>query len=166
MKCQVLYNLREATGWISGNDLHDLFYALVGDPSPSGRDEFEPAKLKKIDKKAYQWLKKDDFSLMLATETEWRVHKMCLTIEKATTMEWSIKNNGVFPKEYSLMVVPNEAVPLMQGLEPASVHFADGVVILSKPIRYNNHVIRLSQDSPMEDTYTTAGYWQQFMIER
>ena len=35
---QDLYDLREATGFISGTDLHDLFRELCdGEPSPSGK---------------------------------------------------------------------------------------------------------------------------------
>lgn len=33
---QEIYDLREVTGFISGNDLHDFFSELVGEPSPSG----------------------------------------------------------------------------------------------------------------------------------
>lgn len=34
---QVLYDERERAAAISGSDLHDLFRAVCGDPSPSGR---------------------------------------------------------------------------------------------------------------------------------
>ena len=33
---QLLYDFRSATGFISGTDLHDAFYGLTGEPSPSG----------------------------------------------------------------------------------------------------------------------------------
>ena len=52
MKTQVLYNLREITGWISGNDLHDLFLKLVDNPSPKGYQEFSEKDLERFDKKA------------------------------------------------------------------------------------------------------------------
>lgn len=164
MKVQVLYNLRDCIAWISGNDLHQLFYQLVGDMSPSGGKDFDPTKLKSLDKEAYDWLSKKEFSLMLATEHEWKVHEMNLTIEEATTMEWKIWNNGVFPKEKcSLQIVPNEAVAIMQGLEPSSVGFGGGMVCLSSPQRYNNHVIVLGIKDPLDFRHTTKGYWEQFM---
>lgn len=34
---QDLYDLREATGFVSGTDLHDAFTELVGEPSPKGK---------------------------------------------------------------------------------------------------------------------------------
>lgn len=36
MTAQFLYDLRNTTGFISSQDLHELFSRLVGDPSPSG----------------------------------------------------------------------------------------------------------------------------------
>lgn len=42
---QEIYDLRELTGFISGNDLHDFFRELVDDPSPSGNIEIDEAKL-------------------------------------------------------------------------------------------------------------------------
>lgn len=36
VSAQDLYDLREMTGFISGQDLHELFDAVVGEPSPSG----------------------------------------------------------------------------------------------------------------------------------
>lgn len=39
MKAQVLYDLRQLTGYCSGTDLHDFFRQNVGDPSPSGNVE-------------------------------------------------------------------------------------------------------------------------------
>lgn len=47
IQAQMLYNLRELTGFISGNDLHELFIDLVGEPSPSGYMEFELEDLEK-----------------------------------------------------------------------------------------------------------------------
>lgn len=37
LPAQVFYDLRELTGNISGNDLHELFRIVCGEPSPSGR---------------------------------------------------------------------------------------------------------------------------------
>lgn len=34
---QKLYDLREETGYCSGNDLHEWFQEQLGDPSPSGK---------------------------------------------------------------------------------------------------------------------------------
>jgi hypothetical protein len=34
---QVMYDLREATGFCSGTDLHEFFRGVVGEPSPSGK---------------------------------------------------------------------------------------------------------------------------------
>ncbi len=39
VKAQDLYNLREVTGFISGTDLHKLFYDVCDEPSPSGHME-------------------------------------------------------------------------------------------------------------------------------
>ena len=39
LTAQVIYDLRELTGFVSGQDLHEAFRDLVGDPSPSGRVE-------------------------------------------------------------------------------------------------------------------------------
>lgn len=36
---QELYDLRELTGMVSGNDLHEAFQDLLGEPSPSGKRE-------------------------------------------------------------------------------------------------------------------------------
>jgi hypothetical protein len=36
MKAQQLYNLREETGFCSGEDLHRFFFEQMGDASPSG----------------------------------------------------------------------------------------------------------------------------------
>lgn len=46
---QEIYDLRELTGFISGNDLHDFFRELVNDPSPSGRVEVNEATLMETD---------------------------------------------------------------------------------------------------------------------
>ena len=164
MRCQVLYNLRDAVAWISGEDLHDLFYALVGDPSPSGKVEFDIKKLKNLDSEAFDWLQRELFSLMLGTDV-WLVHKMNLTVEQASDMDFKIRNNGVFPKECSLRIVPNQAVSVMQGLETASVDFEGGMVILSSPDKYRSHVIVMGVEDPMDYRHTTAGYWMQFMKE-
>lgn len=42
---QDLYDRREEYGEISGNDLHDLFQALTGDPSPTGRTSIDASRL-------------------------------------------------------------------------------------------------------------------------
>jgi hypothetical protein len=164
MMCQVLYNLRNATAWVSGNDLHELFYSLVGDPSPAGKTEFALAKLKEIDQEAFDWLSKREFSLMLETEIDWRVHRMHLTIKEATQLKFRIQKNKVFPVDWNLEIVPDGAVSCMQGLEPASVGFEGGMVILSSPKRYNHHVITIGVD-PMDYRYTTSGYWEQYLSE-
>lgn len=39
MNCQTLYDVREITGCVSGQDLHAIFTELVGEPSPSGKKE-------------------------------------------------------------------------------------------------------------------------------
>jgi hypothetical protein len=39
MKAQILYDLRERFGSVSGTDLHEFFNQVVGDPSPSGSVE-------------------------------------------------------------------------------------------------------------------------------
>lgn len=39
MKAQLLYDLRQLTGYCSGTDLHEFFRQHVGDPSPSGKVE-------------------------------------------------------------------------------------------------------------------------------
>lgn len=41
MIAQVLYDTRENTAQISGSDLHILFYAICGEPSPAGRTEID-----------------------------------------------------------------------------------------------------------------------------
>lgn len=45
MIAQVLYDKRETSAQISGSDLHILFYAVCGEPSPAGRTEIEISKL-------------------------------------------------------------------------------------------------------------------------
>lgn len=43
---QMIYDLRELTGFASGVDLHDLFRAICdGEPSPSGKVEIHPLAL-------------------------------------------------------------------------------------------------------------------------
>ncbi len=37
IEAQKLYDLREVTGIMSGQDLHELFNRIVGKPSPSGK---------------------------------------------------------------------------------------------------------------------------------
>ena len=49
MKIQTLYDLRELTGFVSGTDLQDMFYMLVGKMSPSGNDEISAADLSNND---------------------------------------------------------------------------------------------------------------------
>lgn len=44
---QFLYDLRELTGFISGNDLHDLFSSVIGNPSPSGRAAIDISSVEK-----------------------------------------------------------------------------------------------------------------------
>lgn len=41
MTAQDLYDRREEWGEISGTDLHELFQAVCGDPSPSGRTRID-----------------------------------------------------------------------------------------------------------------------------
>lgn len=36
MKAQVLYDLRQLTGYCSGTELHEFFEATLNDPSPKG----------------------------------------------------------------------------------------------------------------------------------
>lgn len=38
MNAQLFYDIREVTGCISGQDLHDFFSFACGDPAPSGRE--------------------------------------------------------------------------------------------------------------------------------
>ena len=45
IKAQMLYDLRTMTGFISGDDLHNLFRDVLGEPSPSGYMEFEVSAL-------------------------------------------------------------------------------------------------------------------------
>ena len=49
MKIQTLYDLRELTGFVSGADLQDMLYMLVGKMSPSGNDEISAADLSNND---------------------------------------------------------------------------------------------------------------------
>ena len=46
MKAQLLYDVREETGLISGDALHDLFVLLCGDPSPRGATEVDTSRLR------------------------------------------------------------------------------------------------------------------------
>ena len=39
MKARIIYDLREVTGFVSGNDLHEIFDEALGTPVPSGNDE-------------------------------------------------------------------------------------------------------------------------------
>lgn len=39
MQAQQLYDWRDKEGLISGKDLHDLFFQIMNDPSPSGSRE-------------------------------------------------------------------------------------------------------------------------------
>jgi hypothetical protein len=43
MKAQELYDFREATGFVSGMDLHGFFLSATGDMSPSGKVEIDPS---------------------------------------------------------------------------------------------------------------------------
>jgi hypothetical protein len=52
--CQDAYDWREATAAISGMDLHELFYELVGDMSPSGRVTLPMDKLAELASGGYQ----------------------------------------------------------------------------------------------------------------
>lgn len=45
MKAQDLYDLRDETGLISGTDLHEVFQAVCGEPSPAGMRDISPGKL-------------------------------------------------------------------------------------------------------------------------
>jgi hypothetical protein len=45
MNAQTLYDLRTFTGWISVQDLRQVFMFLLGDPSPSGKTEIDQVKL-------------------------------------------------------------------------------------------------------------------------
>jgi hypothetical protein len=45
MDAQVLYDVREVTGFVSGSDLHEIFREVCGEPSPSGHVKINPAKL-------------------------------------------------------------------------------------------------------------------------
>ena len=36
IQAQVLYDLRETSGFCSGTDLHEFFRAAAGEPSPAG----------------------------------------------------------------------------------------------------------------------------------
>lgn len=42
---QDLYDRRDEYAEISGNDLHELFQILTGDPSPAGRTRIDATKL-------------------------------------------------------------------------------------------------------------------------
>jgi hypothetical protein len=46
LRAQDLYDLRELTGFISGEELHEVFRDLVGDPSPNGRRVIPKRKIK------------------------------------------------------------------------------------------------------------------------
>jgi hypothetical protein len=164
MICQVLYNLRDCTAWVSGNDLHEIFYSLVGEFSPSGKKEFSLSKLKEIDEEAYAWFSRREFALMIAVEREWRVHQMHLTIEEATDKKFKIEKNRIFPIEWDVQIVPDQAVYIMQGLVPAAVDFEGGMVIISNVGPYNHHVITIGVD-PMDYRFTTKGYWEQYLSE-
>lgn len=48
MIAQELYDWRDETGAISGLDLHELFQALTGDPSPVGRTKISLDKLRTL----------------------------------------------------------------------------------------------------------------------
>lgn len=43
MKAQELYDLREATGFCDGADLHRFFEVQTGNPSPAGEAEIDAA---------------------------------------------------------------------------------------------------------------------------
>ena len=45
MKAQVLYDVREITGFVSGSDLHKIFWDVCENPSPSGYSEIDENKL-------------------------------------------------------------------------------------------------------------------------
>lgn len=45
MIAQNLYDARDEFGMIDGNDLHELFQAVCGDPSPAGQTPIDAAAL-------------------------------------------------------------------------------------------------------------------------
>ena len=43
---QVFYDVRDLTGHVSGNDLHEMFNEMTGEPSPSGNESVDLEKIK------------------------------------------------------------------------------------------------------------------------
>ncbi len=48
INAQLLYDLREQVMPISGTELHEIFNALLGDPSPSGKTIIEVRALEEL----------------------------------------------------------------------------------------------------------------------
>jgi hypothetical protein len=127
MKCQVLYNLSNANGWwISGADIHDLFFALIGDPSPSGSKDFDVSKWKKLDPLGCQLGAREGFAVMVDRDSEWETKALGLAIDEATSVAWNLRKSKRF---HDILVVPNEAVLLMEGHNPNQITFEGGMVI-------------------------------------
>ena len=74
IKAQMLYDLRTMTGFISGDDLHNLFREVLGEPSPSGYMEFEVSALSnaRYGEKALAELKRE-FNYKVIADIAWYV---------------------------------------------------------------------------------------------
>lgn len=126
IKCQVLYNLREITGWISGNDLHDLFLRLVDNPSPKGSQEFPEKDLERFDKKTLERLKTTTVDVLKTSYVrgsvdKWEVEKSNINIVEATQLK--NRNNAIVTKKASTLMV---------GKNCCDAIFEDGFVILGE----------------------------------
>lgn len=104
--CQLLYDLRDTTAWISRKELNNHFYDLVDDPSPSGfKTQFE---WNKLDETIKTLLNKEVFSVV-AGEYEWKVIKEHISFIEA----FNIRNKFKFDRKNSF-VVPDVAAIIIK----------------------------------------------------
>lgn len=111
---QLLYNLRETTAWISGNDLGNLVYSL-GDGN-----YFIYAELEKLDKEAARLLQSSQFSVV-ESNVSWDVIENNLTFIEAFKLRETIGRNKSF-------IVPLTAAIIIhnQVFYEKDIEFSDG----------------------------------------
>jgi len=72
MRAQILYDLREATQFCSGTDLHDFFRIQLGEPSPSGEREIDTPLAMQFVASCFEAMAANSPSLAAEIAADWR----------------------------------------------------------------------------------------------
>ena len=132
LNCQILYDLREVSGFVSGSDLHAIFSELVGNAAPSGRTVFDSSKARQVITDFDKLVTEKRYAVICGRAT-WLIHKQNLDIRGASQLAHKVfKHLQTNDKSWEVKIIPDEFAIILSGNSTVDVIFNDGCVQISR----------------------------------